>query len=55
MSADEADFVAENHAKMELALADRYIRESLDTLDILIRKMSMMAGQPPWSWFPTAF
>jgi VWFA-related protein len=45
MSTDEADFVAENFAKMELALADRYIRESLDTLDILIRKMSMMAGQ----------
>jgi len=45
MSADEADFVAENAAKMILALADRYIRESLDTLDILLRKMSMMAGQ----------
>ena len=45
LSADEADFVAENHAKMQLALADRYIRESLDTLDAVIRKMSMMAGQ----------
>jgi VWFA-related protein len=45
MTTDEADFVAENAAKMKLALADRYIRESLDTLDLLIRKMSMMAGQ----------
>jgi VWFA-related protein len=45
MSTDEADFVAENAAKMILALADRYIREALDTMDILIRKMSMMAGQ----------
>ena len=45
MSADEADFVAENAAKVTLALADRYIREALDTLDLLVRKMSMMAGQ----------
>jgi len=45
MTADEADFVAENAAKTTLALADRYIRESLGTLDALIRKMSMMAGQ----------
>ncbi|HUP04482.1 MAG TPA: VWA domain-containing protein [Bryobacteraceae bacterium] len=45
MSDDEADFRAQNAAKMVLALADRYIRESLDTLDLLIKKMSMMAGQ----------
>ena len=45
LNPDEADFRIENAAKMKLALADRYIRESLDTLDALIRKMSMMAGQ----------
>ena len=45
MTDDEAEFRSRNAAKMTLALADRYVREELGTLDAVVGKMSMMAGQ----------
>jgi VWFA-related protein len=45
MSNEEAKSRAENAARMILHLADRYILDVFGTLDALVRKISVMAGQ----------